>query len=676
MAENLRVLYAEDNAFDAEQLTDYVAQHASDIAVEVVPTGERCLARLTAGVYDALLLDNHLPDMDGIDVLRHLATRGQFLPIVVVTGVGDEQLVVQALRLGAVDYVPKQGNYLDGLPAVLRSAVTLYRNRPGRDAIGRPRACRVLYVERHAHDIDLTLRHFADAAPHLTTEIVRSATDALARLQEATFDLVLADLRMPDLSALYLLRATRAREIDVPFIVITGQGDESAAVAALKLGAYDYIVKRDNYLTQLPYAIDHAIARFELEQLNRRLETELGERKKMEADLREQAIALADSARQREEFLAMLGHELRNPLAPIRTALELLRPFTADAPIAVNAYQVMDRQIVHMVRLLDDVLDVARITSGRIKLDLRQVDLRIVVAEAVESARPLIEGRKHQLRTSLPDMPLIVRGDLTRLVQVLVNLLNNAAKYTEQGGTIEVSAARANQDAVLQVRDTGAGISAQLLPKIFDLFTQDDRTLDRAQGGLGLGLTLVRRITELHGGRVDARSEGPGRGSSFSITLPALVLEEPVDLRRPRGAPPLPAGPLRCLIVEDNIDAAEMLQLALELEGNTVRLALDGEEAVAGAAAFQPDIIVLDIGLPRMNGYEVARAVRQIPGLHDVVIIAATGYGQEADRHKSQSAGINQLLVKPVELEALLRAFAVERERLSSRPAPPRDLTT
>ena len=202
MAESLRVLYAEDNTFDAEQLTDYMAQHAPDIAVEVVPTGARCLARLTAGVYDALLLDNHLPDMDGIDVLRHLAIRGQFLPIVVVTGVGDEQLVVQALRLGAVDYVPKQGNYLDGLPAVLRSAVAQHRNRPGRDAIGRPRACRVLYVERHAHDIDLTLRHFADAAPHLTTEIVRSATDALARLQEATFDLVLADLRMPDLSAL------------------------------------------------------------------------------------------------------------------------------------------------------------------------------------------------------------------------------------------------------------------------------------------------------------------------------------------------------------------------------------------------------------------------------------------------------------------------------------------
>jgi signal transduction histidine kinase len=663
MEDTLRVLYAEDNAFDAQQMLAYVEEHAPDIKLDLVRTGEECLRRLAIGAYDALLLDNHLPDVDGLDILKELGERDLSLPIVVVTGVGDEQLAVKVLGLGAIDYVPKQDQYVERVPAVVRQAVAEHRLLPERHAIGRPRSRRILYVERHPYDIDLTLEHFSRVAPHLTLEVVRSSVEGLARLNEGTFDLVLTDLRMPDLSALDLLKATRQREPPVPCIIVTGQGDELAAVAALKLGASDYIVKRDNYLIQLPYAIDHAITRFELAESNRRLEAELGERRKAEAHLLEHAAALADAARQKEEFLAMLGHELRNPLAPLRTALELLRRFSSDEPVAVNAQEVMERQIEHMVRLLDDVLDVSRITSGRIRLDAHPLDLRKAVAEAVDSARPQIDARHHRLRTFVPDAPLMVYGDVHRLVQVLVNLLDNAAKYTDEGGAIEVSARRQNSHAVLSVSDTGVGVPPRLLPKMFDLFTQDDRTLDRAQGGLGLGLTLVRRITELHGGSVEAHSEGRGHGSTFTIKLPTLgpqaVEDFEADSPSEAAAPP----PLRCLVVEDNVDAAKMLQLALEFEGHTVRSAFDGQGAIDLAREFCPDVIVLDIGLPRMNGYEVARSIREIPGLADVLIIAATGYGQETDREKSRAAGIDHHLVKPVELDAVLKAMAAGRTR-------------
>ncbi len=659
--QKLRILYAEDNSFDAEQVVSHFGAHAPDMTLEVVGSGETCINRLTRDLFDGLLLDNHLPDMDGVEVLKRLAAHDLSLPIVVITGVGDEQLAVQVLGLGAIDYVAKQGAYVERVPEVLRKAITEHRSLPERHPLGRPRSRRVLYVERHPYDIDLTLDHFSRVAPHLSVEVMRSIGDALIRLQDGLFDLVLTDLRMPDLSALELLQEMRARSITVPAIVISGQGDELAAVAALKLGAYDYIVKRDNYLVQLPYAIDHAIARFELEAANRRLETELAERRKVEGDLREHAEALADAARQKEEFLAMLGHELRNPLAPLRTALELSRRIGTDDPVLLNAQAVMERQVAHMARLLDDVLDVSRITSGRIRLDYQHFDLRNVVAEAVDSARPLLDARRHRLRVSVGEDPLTVRGDMTRLVQVLVNLLDNAAKYTDEGGEIEVTAVRERMQAVVRVIDTGVGIAPRLLPKIFDLFTQDDRTLDRAQGGLGLGLTLVRRITELHGGKVEVYSEGRGRGTTFTISLPLVLSATAAAVPRADAVSAFAHGPVRWLVVEDNLDAGTMLKVALELEGHTVQLAFDGARAVDLAATFRPDVVLLDIGLPRMNGYDAARAIRQLPGLEGVVIIAATGYGQETDRQKSREAGIDHHLVKPVDFEAVLRAMVAGR---------------
>jgi PAS domain S-box-containing protein len=787
MSAELRVLYAEDDPVDADLTQEHFASVAPDVVLDVVDSGEQCLARLAQGSYDALLLDHHLPDMDGVAVLRQLVVRDVQLPVVMVTGGGDEALVVQVLGLGACDYVPKQGNYLDQLPAVVKRAVIEHRSvEPRRHPPGQQRR-RILYVEHNPADIDLTSTHLAEVAPRFSLEVVRSSADALARLQNDHFDLVLTDLRMPDMSALELLRETRNRDLSVPFIVMTGRGDEAAAVAALKLGAYDYIVKRDDYLTHLPYAIDNAVGRCQLAELNQDLQAELAERqrsqrataeslalldtlqrhapigiafmdrdyryqrindelaainglpaeahlgrtvaevipamwpqlepiyrrvlagetvlkveisgetrakpgeerhflsnfypihalsrevigigifvaetterKRAEAVLREHAVELAEAARQKDEFLAMLGHELRNPLAPIRTALTLLRRGGSVDPFVLRAHDVMDRQITHMVRLLDDLLDVARITNGRINLAVEEVDLRQIVSDATDSVHGLIDARHHNLETSLPAEPVRVRGDVTRLVQVVVNLLNNAAKYTDEGGSIRVDLSAEPAHAVLRVADTGTGISARLLPKIFDLFTQDDRTLDRAQGGLGLGLTLVRRITELHGGSVEAHSEGRGRGSEFIVRLP-LHVPDPVATAPQTSGGRLSPHSVRCLVVEDNIDAAQLLQFALESEGHQVRVTFDGVDAVAAAAAFKPDAVVLDIGLPRMNGYDVARAIRQLPGLADVVIIAATGYGQDADRQKSHDAGCDYHLVKPIELQALLQALAAGR---------------
>jgi CheY-like chemotaxis protein/two-component sensor histidine kinase len=331
----------------------------------------------------------------------------------------------------------------------------------------------------------------------------------------------------------------------------------------------------------------------------------------------------------------------------------------------------MERQITHMARLLDDLLDVSRITSGRIKLNLAAIDVRQVVAEAIESARSLINSRRHRLETLLAPDPLFVRGDSTRLVQVLVNLLNNAAKYTPEGGIIRLVACLEDGETVLRVTDTGAGISPRLLPKIFDLFEQDDRTLDRSQGGLGIGLTLVRRITELHGGRVEVHSQGRGQGSEFVVRLPPDMPDVVA------GTPPSATGTTarnraakRCLLVEDNVDAAQMLQTALELEGHKVCLAFDGDQAIEMATTFQPDAIILDLGLPRMNGYDAARAIRQLPGLDKVLIIAATGYGQQTDRERSRAAGFDHHLVKPIDFETLVATLDAGRANTMEGPAP------
>jgi signal transduction histidine kinase/ActR/RegA family two-component response regulator len=365
------------------------------------------------------------------------------------------------------------------------------------------------------------------------------------------------------------------------------------------------------------------------------------------------ARARAEQAdRRKDEFLAMLGHELRNPLAPISTALQLMR--LRQDGVALRERMIIERQVRHLERLVDDLLDVSRITRGQIELKRVPVEMADIVTKAIEQVEPMLEQRSHRLIISVPRDRLTVEGDAVRLAQVISNLLTNAAKYTEPGGEISVSASREGAVVVVRVRDSGVGISPELLPHVFDLFTQAPQTLARSQGGLGLGLAIVRRLVELHGGRVEAHSAGPGTGSEFVVTLPYSEGRAPSDVAREA---PRPAGQgqasRRILVVDDNEDAGDTLAEALRDGGHDVRVATDGPGALAVAAEFGPDIVLLDIGLPVMDGYEVARRLRQRTDPRPPRLLALTGYGQEKDRARALAAGFDDHIVKPVNLDDL-----------------------
>jgi CheY-like chemotaxis protein/anti-sigma regulatory factor (Ser/Thr protein kinase) len=358
----------------------------------------------------------------------------------------------------------------------------------------------------------------------------------------------------------------------------------------------------------------------------------------------------------------MLAHELRNPLAPIRNAAQLLKRLGPPAPELQWARDVIERQAGHLGRLVDDLLDVSRITQGKITLRKEKLDLVQVIGGALEASRPLIEERRHRLNVSLPEHPLGVEGDPTRLTQVVANLLNNAAKFTPEGGRIWLAAEASDGQVVLRVRDTGAGIAADLLPHVFDLFRQADRSLDRSQGGLGVGLTLVRSLVELHGGSVEARSEGQECGSEFVVRLPALPAHTEVSRAATVTTNNAHADArYRILVVDDNVDSAESIALLLELSGHQVRMAHDGPTALEVAGSFRPEVIVLDIGLPGMDGYEVARRLRHGGAMREALLIALTGYGQEEDRKRSQAAGFDHHLIKPVDTVVLQNLIASQR---------------
>ena len=365
---------------------------------------------------------------------------------------------------------------------------------------------------------------------------------------------------------------------------------------------------------------------------------------------------LRDVNRRKDEFLAMLAHELRNPLAPILNAAAILRHLDHEHEELTYAREIIERQAQHLSRLVDDLLDVSRISLGKVKLQKERIDLAAVVARAVETSKPVIDARRHRLKLLLPPTGLQLEADPTRLAQVISNLLTNAAKYTDEGGLIFLTTERAGGDVVIRVRDTGMGIPAELLPRIFDLFTQGDRSLARSEGGLGIGLTLVRRLVEMHGGTVEALSvsEGPGHGSEFIVRLPALAGEEQPRDQQADRTNELNAVACRCiLVVEDNKDGADSLALLLKMMGHQVSIAYTGTEAIEVARTICPQAVLLDIGLPGISGYEVAQRLRGLPGYETTVLIAMTGYGQEEDKQRSRSAGFHHHLVKPVDLQML-----------------------
>jgi len=380
---------------------------------------------------------------------------------------------------------------------------------------------------------------------------------------------------------------------------------------------------------------------------------DITDRSRLERQMQEQAEELMGLHRRKDEFLAMLSHELRNPLAPILNAMQLLRMRGDDSLVKQQARAIIERQVSHLVRLVDDLLEVSRITTGKVHVRPKRMDLRGVIENAIETVRSLIDSRGHEVFVSLPPEPIWLHADPTRLEQVVVNLLNNAAKFTDEEGQIWLSILQEGDAAVLRLRDTGVGIAPDMLQGIFELFTQAGRSLERSQGGLGIGLWLVQRIVEMHRGVVEAQSAGLGRGSEFIVRLPVLIspaAQPPSELRESTAQR---AHSCHVLVVDDNVDTAESMSMLLRASGHDVRTAYAGPTALEEAVAYQPNVVLLDIGLPGMSGYEVARRLRQHPKLKDVRLVAVTGYGLDSDIQLSQEAGFDAHMVKPIDLKKL-----------------------
>jgi CheY-like chemotaxis protein/nitrogen-specific signal transduction histidine kinase len=396
--------------------------------------------------------------------------------------------------------------------------------------------------------------------------------------------------------------------------------------------------------------------------------TDVTDRKDLEAQLRARASELADADRRKDEFLAMLAHELRNPLAPLANALHLLGHDEADRE---RLTEMAERQVRHLVRLVDDLLDVSRITQGKIVLRKEPVALADVATRALEMLREALDARGLHVTVSLPPRPVRLEADGARLAQVIANLLSNAAKFTAPGGSVWLTAEALEAEVVIRVRDTGVGLASELLPHVFDLFVQGDASLDRTRGGLGIGLTLVRRLVEMHGGRVEARSAGVGHGSEFLIYLPTVpgALADMVEEGRRQGAPARRTTGLRVLIVEDNADAAESLALVLRTWGHEIEVAYDALAALEVAERLTPDVIISDVGLPGMNGYDLARRLREHPTFGRAVLIALSGYARDDDKRQALAAGFDHHLVKPPDLDNLAELLGrVAASAAESRP--------
>jgi PAS domain S-box-containing protein len=374
-------------------------------------------------------------------------------------------------------------------------------------------------------------------------------------------------------------------------------------------------------------------------------------------------MMLRDADRRKDEFLAMLAHELRNPLAPIRNAIELLDPSRAPAPQDFETMRaVIGRQVRHLSRLVDDLLDVARITQGKITLRQENVSLAAAIEAAIETVAPALDKKAHTLKTEMPDDSLYVIGDGVRIAQVLGNILSNAVKYTPQGGEILIDVRESDEVVQIAVRDNGVGMSAETIPVIFELFVQSQNSLERSEGGLGIGLPLARTLVELHGGQLEAFSGGPGHGSEFIVSLPlsrAVQIAEPAPAAAAAVVAPRDPGPaLRLLLVDDSVDAATLLAMVLEADGYDVRVAHEGKQALEVAAQFEPEIVLLDLGLPGMDGFQLAREMRKQATTANALLVAVTGYGQAADRLRSQEAGFDHHLVKPVSADEIQRVIA------------------
>jgi len=506
----------------------------------------------------------------------------------------------------------------------------------------------------------------------------QTASEALSHLLKDDIAVVLMDVNMPELDgfelAAMIRQHPRCRRTAIIFVSAVHLSDVDR-VKGYETGAVDYVsvpVVPEILRAKIGVFADLYRKTSELEHVNQSLEERVSERtqelqstiaqlRERENRLRLQGEALAEADRRKTEFLAMLAHELRNPLQPIRASVELLRQTKATLEQLQWARDVVDRQVNQLVRLVDDLLDASRISSGKLELRKDIVDFISIVSGAVESSRPLAERKNQRITLNLPSEPIYIDGDGVRLMQVVLNLLNNSVKYSPMGARISLAVEGREGNVVTRIRDEGMGIASADLSRIFEMFYQGQAKADDAQGGLGLGLALVRQLVDLHGGSVEAHSDGPGKGSEFVVRLPTLSRQHRAPQPDATVATVDHSAPSRrILVVDDNRDAAETLAMMLRLEGNEVDTAFDGEGAITATATFHPDVVLMDLGMPKLDGYEAARAIRRDAGGSEVVLIALTGWGGDMDRQLSQEAGFDRHLVKPVmptELLALLSSL-------------------
>jgi signal transduction histidine kinase len=521
-------------------------------------------------------------------------------------------------------------------------------------------------------------------APGYRLVRAESADQALLALVAEEFALLILDIRLPGMSGFELAQTIKRRKKTsrIPIIFLTAYYNEDQHILeGYGSGAVDYLVKPVNAAVLRSkvavFAELHRKSR-EVAIANRALIGEVTERRRAEQQLQElndnldrlvaertraleqMEAELREADRRKDAFIATLAHELRNPLAPVRNAVQILQLQGGGEADSQRARAIIARQVGVMARLIDDLMDVSRINRGHIELRREPVALGRVLELAVEASRPHIVDNGHELAITLPESGIVLEADVTRLSQVFVNLLTNAAKYTDRGGRIEIAVERGGSDVTITVTDNGIGIPRDQLERVFAMFSQVEGAMSKSRGGLGIGLSLVRHIVELHGGRVYANSAGPNQGSTFTVTLPysAAASLEQVDEDSLRAVAKTPGRPLRILVVEDHQDGAETIATLLSRLGHEVRMVHDGEAALEAASAYRPELVLLDIGLPTLTGYEVCRLLREQPWGADITIAAMTGWGDEAAQRKAQAAGFDRHLVKPVDEASLLSVLA------------------
>ena len=660
-------------------------------------SGEQALKQVLEREFAVILLDVNMPGMNGLETAALIRSRRRsaHIPIIFITAdFNDEPHMAKGYALGAVDYIASPV-----VAEILQAKVRVFV-----DLFLLAQQAKLQVAERVALAEEKAARAAAEQATRWLTFLAQASVALAASLDAAAIRREVVRLCIPTLAdasvlslvaeqgedaarevawvpddpgrapvmrsvkkcANHWLDAAVARVLESGKLEVFGSRAQTPPANRLEEGAlagvidapfaqaihsvaFTPLLARGRALGVLALALAAPGREFDTDTLA--MATKLAGRAAIALDNAQLYGKIQDEDRRKDEFLAMLAHELRNPLAPISNAVHILQQADQTPTRLAWAVDVIGRQVKQLVRLVDDLLDVSRITRGKIELRIDTIDAAEVVVAAVETSRPFVDALEHTLTVLLPPERLLLRGDFARVAQVLANLINNAAKYTDRGGRISLTVARQGPDIVFRVRDTGMGIARDKLTAIFEPFTQIESTLDRSQGGLGIGLTLVRRLVEMQNGSVRAESEGLGHGSEFTVALPAAsaARHAAAESREPAPVAPLPALNLSVLVVDDNRDVAESTAVLLRMAGCDTHVVYDGDEALRAMTRIRPDAVLLDIGLPRMNGYEVAERIRAEPDYRRTLIVAVSGYGQEEHRLQSQRSGFDYHIVKPID---------------------------